>query len=413
MLRSMFAGISGLRAHQTMLDVVSNNISNVNTTGYKSTRATFQESLTQLLRGAGAPNGTTGGTNPMQLGLGTTVASVDQNFAQGATMLTGRPTDVSISGDGFFLMDVNGERRYTRSGTFSIDAIGNLTNPSGGIVQGWTADETGEIDFDLPVGGLEIPAGTLLDPVATGEVLLGGNLPASAAVGDTVTNSITIYDSLGAEQALTVQYEKAGANAWTATVTPPVGSVPAVLGPFGLTFDTDGNLTAPATGQISLTGLTFPGGSSPQDITLEFGGSPPLVQFGGATSAEPISQDGSPLGVMKVLAVGNDGSITGQFSNGQTKVLGFVALATFNNPGGLVRVGESTWINSSNSGEAAIDRPGVGSAGSLSAGTLEMSNVDLAEEFTQLIIAQRGFQANSRTITTSDDVLQELVNLKR
>jgi flagellar hook protein FlgE len=414
MLRSMFSGVSGLRTHQIMMDVVANNISNVNTTGFKNSRATFQESISQVLRGASGVAPVRAGVNPMQIGLGVQTASIDGVFTQGATQITGRSTDVSIQGDGFFAVNVAGEVRYTRAGSFSVDQGGNLTGPSGGIVMGWMADPvTGAVDFDGPIVSIRLPAGQVLEPRATSSVELSGNLPATAAVGDVARTSIVVYDGLGNPHELQSVFTKTATNQWSVEFTPPAGASPASLGPYALTFSASGNLVSPASLDLPLTGVTFPGGAPAQAITMRFGGTSPLVQFGGPTTVESLSQDGSGMGIMRGFAIGNDGTISGQFSNGQTKTLGYLALANFNNPSGLVRQGESMFVVSNNSGLPQIGRPGDGTVGSLNAGTLEMSNVDLAQEFTNLIIAQRGFQANSRSITTSDEMLQELVNIKR
>ena len=275
MLRSMFSAVSGIRAHQTMMDVTGNNIANVNTVGYKASRATFQEALTQVVRGAtsAAVTDMRGGINPMQLGLGTRVASIDGIFTQGASQLTGRSLDVAIQGDGLLVVDNNGTPMYTRAGALTLDANGKLVGPAGEVFQGWNmdAERTPGTETDLMIEDLE-----------------------------------TYTD----------------------------------------------------------------------------------------------------------IAVGADGTITGRDMGGEV-VLGKLALATFNNPGGLTRVGGSLFAASFNSGDPEIGTPGTGPRGTLQGATLEMSNVDLAAEFTNLILAQRGFQANTRIITASDEVLQDLVNLKR
>jgi flagellar hook protein FlgE len=274
-LRSMFSAVSGLRSHQTMMDVTGNNVANVNTTGYKTSRATFQETLTQVVRGGTVAGAANGGVNPMQLGLGAKVASTDTTFSQGASQLTGRSTDLSIQGEGFFVVNANGEELYTRAGAFSIDGNGNLVGPGGEYVQGWTQPGGA-------YGNLEV-------------VRLDGN-------------------------------------------------------------------------------------------------------------GQPMHND---------IAVGADGVITGRTPAGAREVLGQVAMASFANENGLERRGNGLYGVDVNSGPAQIGAPGTDGRGTIQSGTLEMSNVDLAQEFTNLILAQRGFQANARTITSSDEMLQELVNLKR
>jgi flagellar hook protein FlgE len=279
-MRSMFAAVSGLRAHQTMMDVVANNISNVNTPGYKAAAITFQEALSQILRGPGTS------MNPLQLGLGVKVASIDPIFTQGATQVTGRTTDVAIQGDGFFIAQRGTEQLYTRAGSFSLDAVGNLVAFNGYQVLGWLSTD-----------------GSTVDPTAAVE-------PIVIPIGD---------------------------------------------------------------------------GGTPDDETDDLRG----------------------------FSISDDGSITGQFGDGTTQLIGKLALASFSNAAGLVKAGNSYYSESVNSGTAQIGDAGTGSRGLLSAGALEMSNVDLGQEFTNLIIAQRGFQANSRVISASDELLSDLVNLKR
>jgi len=436
MLRSMFSGVSGLRAHTTMLDVVANNIANVNTSGFKASRATFQEAISQTLRGSTGSNVVRAGVNPVQLGLGANVAAIDGIFSQGATQLTGRNTDIAIQGEGFFVVSAGGEQRYTRAGTFSLDASGNFTSPTGAIVQGWVADTVGNVDFTQPVEALRLPAGQTIPPVITSLVSIGGNLPTTNVAGVSSSTSITVYDSLGEAQRLTVEFTSTAVdNQWEVAVsfTDPLG-VQVYLDstdttPYGLQFTDTGQIddfaatiagltidNDAATGSTSLAvaPIDFGNGSDPtQSISIDLAGDVATVQFGGDNTIEARSQDGQGIGLLRGFAIGQDGSITGQFSNGAAKVLGVIALARFNNPGGLIREGESTFSISGNSGVALIGQPGDGGTGLLASGALEMSNVDLAQEFTHLIIAQRGFQANSRSITTSDEVLNELVNIKR
>ena len=284
MLRSLFAGISGLRSNQTMLDVTGNNIANANTTGFKSSSTVFQDTLSQMLTGASAGNANRGGTNPLQIGLGVQVAGTSTNFNQGSAQPTGRPTDLMIQGDGMFVTRRGNEDLYTRAGAFTFDETGTLVTPGGNRVQGYDLDNAGVV-----TGGL---VDVTLD---------------------------------------------------TTTVQPPV----------------------------------------PAGVTL--------------TSYN----------------IGGDGKLTGLFSDGVQRDMKQIAMADFNNPMGLEKVGQTSYRASANSGAAQLGVSGTGRLGTLVGGVLEMSNVDLAAEFTNLILAQRGFQASSRVITTSDQVLEELVNIKR
>lgn len=405
MLRSMFAGISGLRGHQTMMDVVSNNISNVNTTGYKQSRATFQEALVQTMRGAAGAGEAQGGVNPYQLGLGANVAGVDTVFSQGSTQTTGRNTDLAINGEGFFAVERDGQVQYTRAGAFNLDEAGSLVNAGGGRVLGYGLDANGEVDPAAAPGPLELPMGQTIDPDVTEQVRAGGNLDAAAGVGAAHNSSITVYDSQGVGHELALRWEKTGGNAWDLTATAPDGTEQT----YALTFDGEGALTSP--GELNFT--FDPADADPVALTLDLAGNTPLTQYEGSFTAEARGQDGAPMGFLRGFEFGADGTVTGRFSNGESEVLGAVAVATFDNPGGLEREGESMYAATVNSGEPIVGLPAQGGVGTITPGALEMSNVDLAQEFTNLIIAQRGFQANSRTITTSDELLQELVQMKR
>lgn len=408
MMRSMFAGISGLRSHQTMMDVVGNNIANVNTAGYKASVVTFQEALTQTLQGPSAGSAAQGGSNPLQIGLGTRVATIDGVFTQGASQVTGRNTDLAIQGDGFFVLENGDTRFYTRAGNFSFDSAGNLTAPGGARVMGWTADTDGNIDFSRPLAAIQLPLTQVIDPVVTTNVSLGGNLAADAAVGEQQVTTINVYDSIGNPHELVATFTKTGANAWS--VSAQIDGAAATLSSTSVTFGTDGSLTSAS--PITLSGIT-PTGADPFSIDIDLSSETPLVQFGGSPSMAAYAQDGNEIGFMRSFVISDDGTIIGQFSNGWTKLLGTVATASFTNPAGLMRSGESRFQASINSGEPIVGTPGSGNRGLLSAGTLEMSNVDLAAEFTNMIIAQRGFQANSRVITAADEILSDLVNLKR
>ena len=391
-----------------MMDVVGNNIANVNTAGYKGAQVTFEEALTQTLQGPAGSGTSRGGTNPLQIGLGVKVASIDGVFTQGATQVTGRPTDLAISGDGFFMLDLDGQRVYTRAGSFRWDESGNLVAPGGFLVQGWTADTNGDVATQTAVSSINLPLSQVIDPVETSEIEIGGNLPSDVPVGEMHTTSIVTYDSLGEAHEVLVTFEKTGANAWDASAEMDGNAL--TLSSTSLTFDSSGQLTS--AGTLSLGGYTPPG-ADPVAIDIVLDGNAPIVQFGGSATAESFDQDGNAIGFLSNFAISENGTISGLYSNGETKVLAMIATTTFNNPSGLVRAGETHFQASTNSGQPIVGEPGTGNRGLIAAGALEMSNVDLAQEFTNLIIAQRGFQANSRVITASDEVLNDLVNLKR
>lgn len=403
MLQSMFSGVAGLRAHQTMMDVVGNNIANVNTIGYKASDVTFQEALTEVMQGPSA------GVNPTQVGLGVKVAGTDPVFTQGATQTTGRATDLAIQGSGFFVVQQGSATLYTRAGSFNTDATGHIVTADGAQLMGWPADANGVVNTNQPVTPLSVPIGQVLPSKTTSTVDLGGNLSADATPGTAVTKSINVYDSTGKSHALSVTFTNTGVNAWTASAT--IDGTAVTISPSATTFGPDGVLTSASL--LAVSGFTPPG-ANPMAFNIDLGSAAPLVQYGGASTVEVLSQDGRPTGNLQGISIGVDGTISGQFSNGQTSVLGQVALASFANPAGLVKVGNSDYSSTINSGTPLVGAAGKGSRGTLTAGALEMSNVDLSQEFTNMIIAERGFQANSRVITTSDEMLNDLVTqLKR
>ena len=506
MLRSMFAGVSGMRNHQIRLDAIGNNIANVNTVGYKSSRVTFQDTLSQTIRAATAPQRGRGGVNAFQIGLGMSIASVDVLHTQGNLQMTGKTTDLAIEGDGFFILGEGNEKFYTRAGMFTLDRDGRLVYPSNGLVlQGWMADEEGRIDTNQPLTGITLPIGATLAPAATRNLPVTANLDASIngsltyepspfTVSDgtneaqvtvtliptghfnewqytlnvtggtivngptsgtitideygnisgganfgvrlpsgstinvtfptgsdnafrvggvavstgnftpapTITSTVEVYDSQGNVHLLTTVFRKTGDNTWEWETFTKAGTS---VGNGTLNFNEQGQLTAATGGPIAFT----PAGAAPISIRPDFS---KITQYVGESSID-IDQDGYPMGYLDGFTIDKSGRVVGVFSNGLTKNIAQVAVATFSNPSGLERVGETMFRVSSNSGTARINPAGVGGSGSITPGALEMSNVDLSQEFTDMIVTQRGFQANSRIITTSDEMLQELVMLKR
>jgi flagellar hook protein FlgE len=407
----MFSAISGLRAHQTKMDVTGNNIANVNTVGFKASQTVFQDTLSQVIRAGGAPAADRGGTNPAQVGLGVKVAATTTNWTQGATQSTGRSTDFMIEGDGFFVTRSGTENLYTRAGSFDFDGEGKLVTPNGGVLQGWMANAAGVVNSNGPTGDLTVPYGQIVNPKQTTTGALGGNLPAGAATGTTYQTGVTMYDSQGVEQKVFYNFTKAAAaNTWTLDITHDNGT--ALVTGATVAFNAAGALTTPAApgtiAPFTPPAATFPSWTGP--VTVDVAA---LTQFGGASTVTATDQNGYELGSLQSFQLGNDGTIMGVYSNGLRQSLGKLALASFNNPGGLEKAGNSAFRVGDNSGAAMIGQAGLGGRGVLNSGALEMSNVDLAEEFTGLIVAQRGFQANSRVITSSDEILQDLVNLKR
>lgn len=441
MMRSMFSGVSGLRAHQTKMDVIGNNVANVNTVGFKSGRVTFQEIFSQTLQGASAPDPITGrgGTNPMQIGLGLGVGAVDTITTRGSVQRTDNPTDLSIEGDGFFICrgGVNDTFRFTRAGNFTIDKLGNLVTGSGMNVYGWQAlknDGSGEFDTEKPIEPINLYSDAyrnkrIISAKATSRAQLAGNLDAAMPLVGTGNNPnddqvfimpMTIYDKLGNDYKVNVRFWKVDANDSSSTwqwdiVTGEGIRVTLSTNPTDtqLVFSGEGIITSGKSATVTFepwNGTGNQSGTGSFQVELDFS---KLTSFAADNSVKPQSVDGYPSGSLVSFSVGSDGVITGIYDNGQQQALGLIALSNFENPAGLQKVGDNMYIPTTNSGEFKAVKPGSGGTGTLNPGTLEMSNVDLSKEFTEMIITQRGFQANSRIITTSDEMLQELVSLKR
>jgi flagellar hook protein FlgE len=439
MLRSLFSSVAGLRAHQTMMDITANNIANINTVGFKGSRATFAETLAQTIRGGGLSSPAIGGTNPMQIGLGVRVSGTDADLTQGAFQATGRSADLAIEGGGFFLVEKGSAKLLTRAGSFGWDSTGTLVTGDGARVLGWTPNGPGAIQPTGAPGRISIPTATL-PPIATQNVTVGGNLTSSQPLYDasaidpvlskvqaTLTTTATVFDSLGTAHQVSVSFTHmpgtpadpaavppvpAGAPTWdmsTSYVDGAGATQTVALGP--VTFDAAGNLTSAS--PQTMGPLVFGSGNT-QSVAFALGD--PMhafSQFDRASTLDAPTHDGSSGAELVDVTFTTDGAISGRYANGETRTLAILSLANVTNPAGLTRVGDNLFAMSPASGEISTGQAGTGQLGSLSPGSLEGSNVDLAAEFTNLVIAQRGFQANSRVITTSDEMLADLVNLKR
>jgi flagellar hook protein FlgE len=407
----MFSAISGLRNHQTYMDVVGNNIANVNTTGFKGSRVTFQDLLSQSMRGAGAPTATRGGINGVQIGLGAAPANIDTVHAQGNLQSTSKLTDLAIQGDGFFVLNDGGRTVFSRDGSFDLDSTGRLVSPATGtLVMGWQADATGTVNTAGAVTGITVPTGSSMIGQPTTTVTYTGNIDSATAAAGTVVATVPIYDSLGVRHDLTLTLTKtATANTWNFAYTTTDTSVTIGAGATGsLVFNTNGTLQ---TGPTTALALTFNNGAGPMSIA-NGGDFTKLTQLRSGSDVKNAT-DGSAAGNLTSFSISPNGTVTGVYSNGQTRTLAQVALATFANPAGLDKLGGNTYSTSASSGIPSIGPADASGRGRISSGFLEMSNVDLAQQFTNMIVAQRGFQANSRVVTTSDEMLQDLVNMKR
>ncbi len=413
---AMNTGVSGMLAQQRRLDVVANNIANVNTVGYRSSRVIFQDLFSQTLQGGVGATDTFGGTNPMQVGMGVSLGSIDVVHTEGSLLTTGINTDVAIQGNGFFVLsDANGQT-YSRDGSFQLNSQGTLVDPaSGRTVQGWIADSAGTLDVTTPPGDIQLGIGGVATARATSSASLIGNLDSDALVGDVVTRTVRVYDSLGTPRDLALNFTKlaAPANSWTWDAQFGGASV----GTGTLTFNADGSMPAGTTGAISIPSASLAStGSAPADlnITVDYSSVTQLSTTAQTGSDVTLrTQDGYAYGTLESFTVGNNGQLTGVYSNGLRRTIGQVALATFSNVGGLARGGRNSFVETTASGVPQIGVPQTGGRGSVAGGVLEGSNVDLATEFSNLIITQRAFQANSRTITAADTMLQETVNLAR
>lgn len=481
MMRSLWSGVSGLKVHQTKMDVIGNNIANVNTVGFRSSTVNFTDVFYQTTQPAAGPNANTGavGTNAFQIGLGANVASTSVNMSgTGATNRTDRGMDLMINGDAFFIVQKNGSTYFTKSGCFDIDGAGTLyCTTNGASVLGWGIDENGEIRKDTAEAlKLMTPENKNTTPKATGNVTLAGNIDREdkqvtySVDGKGYPISVSFFDNLGNEYTAKLSVMKANA---TTDCEFSVGLLDIMSGGKSIlkeaTVDTSGNTVYTSTNQyISFAGqtpfnytvdpdgtinfsasnalLTFNGSSGEfvsvsgelegmMNLTLNDGNTPnnpfPVtgvnIDFSGLTmyatngtcAVEPSKGDkdgknaGNAAGTLNGFTINPDGKIFAVYDNGDNKLLGQIAVTTFANPSGLEAMGNSLFGATLNSGEFDGIGQEISQIGTFSVGALEMSDVDLATEFTNMITTQRGFQANSRTITTSDTMLEELINLKR
>ena len=415
MIRSLRTGITGLRSNQLRLDVVGNNIAGVNTAGFKRSRVLFQDALTQRIATGGRLTGANA-ASVSNVGNGVTTGAIDQVWSQGALEYTNLPTDLALAGDGFFMASSAQGNVLTRAGAFSFDAQGFLVTPGGLRVQGWQAGPGGAIATGA-LSDIRVDAGATSPPTRTDAVSVTGNLSAERPVGgtDPLTMSSVIYDGTGLAHTVVLTVEKTAPNEWNVTgatiagdpnATPPVADTALTVTGGPLTFDAEGALTSG--GGFTLGGA-FPD-SSALDIDLDLSRT---TQFGGSTTASVASQNGSPAGDLVDYGFDQEGKLVLAFSNGVRRPVAQLALGMVSNPDGLDQVGDGFYSNTTASGDIRVGRAGSEIPAGVISGALESSNVDLAEEFTDMIVAQRGYQANARVITTSDELLQETVQLKR
>ncbi len=403
MLSSMFTAISALKMHQSYLDVIANNLANANTTGYKANRFLFQDQYYKMINSGGAPTATQGGTNPMQIGLGVQAGYVSPSFSQGSLQSTGRNLDLAMQGDGFFIYNSGVTQHFSREGSLTLDGNSALVNAATGLhVQGWTKNALGVIDTTQPTRDILIPSGSTKAQATTTAAMTGNlNADLTAMPLGTGTYKVTLgaYDSLGNPISVPVTFTRTTNLTWAWAGGGGAGT---------LTFDASGHLPANTTGNVTITGV---GGAATNTAVLDFSN---MTMVSGANTATIASQNGLPAGTMTDISISpNDGIISLVYSNGLTEQVGQIAIARFSNPEGLIASGHTMFQVGVNAGNPQVGTANTGGRGSISSGYLEGSNVDMAQEFTNMILAQRGFQASSKVITTSDEVIQDLVNLKR
>ena len=453
MMRSMYSGVSGLQVHQVKMDVIGNNIANVNTVGFKGSKVNFSEVFAQTLKGAGAPQEGRGGTNPQQVGLGAGLAAISVQHTKGSTQRTDAPTDIMIDGNGFFVVsndDTGQNKFYTRAGNFSLDKLGYLVNPSGFKL----LDTNGQ--------PIRINQSETKNATASTQAELKGNLNFNydaaedfEADNSIYTTTLDVYDSVGNISNVEVKFGEKLANLpGTSVLTAPLTgnstyrtvtfsadnaatiseltSVPvsgtSAAGQMFAEFDEDGNfiqlvenITTDASGYVTaVTALAATPvltivNDGTTEISININGAmfEDLTHYAATTDAKIFPTDGNSAGALDSFAISSSGEVVGTFTNGERLTLSVIGLAAFDNPPGMMKVGGNLFTDTPNSGTPKFGEPGTGSFGALTPGALEMSNVDLSQEFTDMITTQRGFQANSRVITTTDEMLQELVNLKR
>jgi flagellar hook protein FlgE len=411
MLSSYSTALSGLNAMSTAIDIVGNNLANLNTTGYKEDRAAFKDLVAQSL----------GGNAESQVGLGTRAPLTTRVFTQGTITHTQGSFDAAINGNGFFVVqNANGQNLYTRDGSFRVDQNGFLTSSTGEFVQGWSS-QNGTLNASGPLGQIQVPVGQNLAPQATTEMSLAGNLSSSGQAGaasGTFTQQIQAVDSLGNYVPLNVSFTKDPlvSGQWNYSVTAPGG--PTVTGGTGsLQFNTSGVLTSPtlANGNVALSVSNLTDGASSLNVNWNLynsDGSAKFTQFSEPSAISANSQNGQPAAQLTGVSLGDDGKVVATYSNGaQQQVVAQLAIAGIRNPESLVDVGDNNFSLAADTAAPAIGTSGTGGRGKVDGASLEGSTVDIAGQFSNLLIFQRSYQANSRVVTVSDDLAQEAVNL--
>jgi flagellar hook protein FlgE len=418
---AFYSGLSGLATNANALNVVGNNLSNINTIGFKGSSTTFSDIFATSLGGIS----TQGNGNPIQFGLGSQVNGVSQDFAQSSFQSTSSALDMAIQGNGFFtLLTPSGQQVYSRDGNFSMNSAGRLVASDGSSVMGWVRDAaTGNVNTSAALAPIQITAGTTASAFATLNVTTGMNLNASAAanVTSTFTTPIQVYDSQGNSQSLIETFTKTADNTWNYAITGPVGATLTGASTGTVTFDPSGTLldingAGAGAGANPILNIAWGNGAADSTINMDMvnkDGSTNLTQFSAASATSSSSQDGYGAGSLTSMTVDQNGVISGTFTNGQVIQLAQVALSSFNNVNGLIQSGNNHWAQSLSSGSPTIGVPNQGGRGGVLGSNLELSNVDVATQFTNMILNQRGYEANSKIITTTDQLMQATLAMKQ
>lgn len=413
MFTSFSTAVSALGATSLAIDVVGNNLANLNTPGFKGSVVSFHDLVSQNFDA---------GFGEAQVGFGVGRPSTIRQFTQGAIQTSSGQMDAAIQGGGFFIVkDKAGANLYTRGGSLQVDQNGVLVTSTGERVQGWsTLTATGQVDTNAPIGDIVIPSGALKAPIATKQLSIDMNLNAAAAAGDQFSTSMEVFDSLGNSHIVKVDFTKSTtANQWGYSISVPDKDLTAPYTPVTgtLTFDTNGVLTSPASTDpmpaIPITGLAD--GASDMTITwnLYNGTTPRISQYSQKSAVSVVAQDGAPTANLVKVSVSDGGKIIAQYSNGQQTEFGQMAMALIRNPESLLAVGNNNFGLSAATAAPAVGVPDSGGRGSVIGGAVEASTVDIAKEFTNLIVLQRGYQANAKVVTAVDELSQDTINLKR
>jgi flagellar hook protein FlgE len=407
--------LTGLSANKTALDVVGNNLANLNTVGFKDVATQFTDLIAQAI-----------GQGSSQIGEGVSAPITERQFLQGSIQLTSGAFDAAIQGNGFFVVrNTAGSTLYTRAGNFRLAADGTLLSATGDKVQGWTA-VNGVLNTTGATGNIVVPTNALVTPSASTQFTLNANLNSDAVVGDptgTFSSPIQVVDSLGSTHTLTVTYTKTGPNAWSFNITIPgqdlssgKAGVPSSVAKGNLTFNAQGQLTAPAPPApvaVAITGLADGAADLNVNWNLYSSGAGNITQFASASALSASTQDGVAAAQLTRVGLDTNGQVIAHYSNGSSLVVAQVALAGISNPDTMVSVGDNNFQVSATTATPVVGAAGTGTRGTIQGGALESSTVDIAQEFTNLIVYQRAYQANSRVISTSDQILQDLISLIR